>query len=157
MSESPASETVPTATRVRYLIVFCATLMSFLLYLDRFCVSFAIDYIRQDLGLTQGDAKWFLSAFFWSYALAQVPAGWMSDRYGARIMLVIYILTWSAFTGVIGAAPSFLIVMVGRVLCGGDCIASVGGGGCAGLTCAISRLSNTVQLLVSCVRNAPFL
>ena len=118
MSESPASETVPTATRVRYLIVFCATLMSFLLYLDRFCVSFAIDYIRQDLGLTQGDAKWFLSAFFWSYALAQVPAGWMSDRYGARIMLVIYILTWSLFTGLIGAASSFFILIATRLGCG---------------------------------------
>ncbi|MFP6766350.1 MAG: MFS transporter, partial [Planctomycetaceae bacterium] len=118
MSESPASETKQAATRVRYLIVFCATLMSFLLYLDRFCVSFAIDYIRQDLGLTQGDAKWFLSAFFWSYALAQVPAGWMSDRYGARIMLVIYILTWSLFTGLIGAASSFFILIATRLGCG---------------------------------------
>jgi MFS transporter, ACS family, glucarate transporter len=121
MSEAPdatQSAPAPKATRVRYLIVFCATLMSFLLYLDRFCVSFAIDYIRQDLGMTQGDAKWFLSAFFWSYALAQVPAGWLSDRYGARIMLVIYILTWSLFTGLIGAASSFFILIATRLGCG---------------------------------------
>jgi len=112
------AETQQRATRVRYLIVAAATLMSFLLYLDRFCVSFAIDYIRQDLGMTQGQAKWFLSAFFWSYALAQVPAGWLSDRFGARIMLVIYILTWSFFTGLIGAAHSFLILIVTRLGCG---------------------------------------
>ncbi|MDA0588997.1 MAG: MFS transporter [Planctomycetota bacterium] len=123
MSESAQAGEVKSAaaqkaTRIRYLIVFCATLMSFLLYLDRFCVSFAIDYIRQDLGMTQGDAKWFLSAFFWSYALAQVPAGWLSDRYGARIMLVIYILTWSLFTGLIGAASSFFILIVTRLGCG---------------------------------------
>jgi ACS family glucarate transporter-like MFS transporter len=117
-SDAPQKDTVRKATRVRYLIVFCATLMSFLLYLDRFCVSFAIDYIRQDLGMTQGDAKWFLSAFFWSYALAQVPAGWLSDRYGARIMLVIYILTWSLFTGLIGAASSFFILIATRLGCG---------------------------------------
>jgi hypothetical protein len=101
MSDAAVSQ--QAATRIRYLIVAAATLMSFLLYLDRFCVSFAIDYIRQDLGMTQGQAKWFLSAFFWSYALGQVPAGWLSDRFGARIMLVIYILTWSFFTGLIGA------------------------------------------------------
>ena len=106
------------ATRIRYLIVASATLMSFLLYLDRFCVSFAIDYIRQDLNLTQTQSARFLSLFFWSYALAQVPSGWLSDRFGARVMLVIYILTWSAFTGVIGAAPSFFILMVGRLFCG---------------------------------------
>jgi ACS family glucarate transporter-like MFS transporter len=103
------------ATRIRYLIVGAATLMSFLLYLDRFCVSFAVDYIRQDLGMSQGQVKWFLSAFFWSYALAQVPSGWLSDRYGARIMLVIYILTWSFFTGLIGAANSFAMLVVSRL------------------------------------------
>jgi MFS transporter, ACS family, glucarate transporter len=107
--------TTQRATKVRYLIVAAATLMSFLLYLDRFCVSFAVDYIRQDLGMTQGQVKWFLSAFFWSYALAQVPSGWLSDRYGARIMLVIYILTWSFFTGLIGAANSFAMLIVSRL------------------------------------------
>jgi MFS transporter, ACS family, glucarate transporter len=113
MSDEAATQ--QRATRVRYLIVAAATLMSFLLYLDRFCVSFAVDYIRQDLGMTQGQAKWFLSAFFWSYALAQVPAGWLSDRYGARIMLVIYILTWSFFTGLIGAAPTFVMLIGARL------------------------------------------
>lgn len=105
-------------TRIRYLIVAAATLMSFLLYLDRFCVSFAADYIRQDLSLTQNDMKWFLSVFFFSYALAQVPSGWLSDRYGARIMLVIYILVWSLFTGLIGAAYSFFMLISTRLLCG---------------------------------------
>lgn len=103
------------ATRVRYLIVAAATLMSFLLYLDRFCVSFAVDYIRQDLGMSQGQVKWFLSAFFWSYALAQVPSGWLSDRHGARIMLVVYILTWSFFTGLIGACTTFTMLVVSRL------------------------------------------
>tara|TARA_R110002072_G_scaffold13481_1_gene56696 strand:+ start:141729 stop:143756 length:2028 start_codon:yes stop_codon:yes gene_type:complete len=107
--------TTQRATRVRYLIVAAATLMSFLLYLDRFCVSFAVDYIRQDLGMSQGQVKWFLSAFFWSYALAQVPSGWLSDRYGARIMLVVYILTWSFFTGLIGGATTFTMLVVSRL------------------------------------------
>ena len=112
MTEATTQE---RATRIRYLIVAAATLMSFLLYLDRFCVSFAVDYIRQDLGMSQGQVKWFLSAFFWSYALAQVPSGWLSDRYGARIMLVIYILTWSFFTGLIGGANSFAMLIVSRL------------------------------------------
>lgn len=106
------------ATRIRYLIVASATLMSFLLYLDRFCVSFAVDYIRQDLNLTQAQSARFLSLFFWSYALAQVPSGWLSDRFGARVMLVVYILTWSAFTGVIGGALTFFVLMAGRLMCG---------------------------------------
>ena len=71
-------------TRIRHVVILAATMMSILLYLDRFCVSFAVDYIREDLSLTQNQMSWFLSAFFWSYALAQDPSGWLSDRFGAR-------------------------------------------------------------------------
>ncbi len=105
-------------TSVRFVIVAVVTLMSFLLYLDRFCVSFAADYIRQDLGLSQKQINYFISAFFWSYALAQVPSGWLSDRFGARTVLALYILSWSIFTAWIGAAQSFFILMLGRVGCG---------------------------------------
>lgn len=93
-------------------------LMAVLLYLDRFCVGFAVDYIREDLRLTQTQIGWFFSAFFWSYALAQVPSGWLSDRYGARIMLAIYVLSWSVFTAMIGAVYSFAMLLFARVGCG---------------------------------------
>ncbi len=106
------------ATSVRHFVVFTAMLMSIILYLDRFCVSFAVDYIREDLQLTQQQISWFLSAFFWSYALAQVPAGWFSDRYGARIMLAVYVISWSFFTAMIGAAESFFVLLAARLACG---------------------------------------
>ena len=88
--------------------------MAVLLYLDRFCVSIAEPFIRQDLGLTKQQMGNFLSAFFWTYALGQVPAGWMSDRYGARRMLTIYILTWSVFTALMGFAGGFVMLLITR-------------------------------------------
>jgi sugar phosphate permease len=105
-------------SRVRYVVVLAAMLMAVLLYLDRFCVSLAADYIREDLNLTQTQIGWFLGLFFYSYALAQVPSGWLSDRFGARIMLVIYILSWSFFTAMIGGVASFLMLAVARLGCG---------------------------------------
>ena len=92
--------------------------MAVLLYLDRFCVGIAEPYIRQDLGLTKQQMGNFLSAFFWTYALAQVPAGWMSDRYGARRMLTIYILTWSVFTALMGLAGGFVMLLITRAAYG---------------------------------------
>jgi MFS family permease len=106
------------ATHVRHFVVLATMAMAMLLYLDRFCVSFAAEFIREDLELTQSQIADFLSAFFWSYALAQVPSGWLSDRYGSRIMLVVYILSWSLFTALIGAAPSFILLLSARLLCG---------------------------------------
>lgn len=113
-----SSETNPSPSRIRYAVVLVTTLMAFLLYLDRFCVGFAVDYIREDLQLSQRHISWFISAFFWSYALAQVPSGWLSDRYGGRIMLTLYILSWSFFTGMIGAVSSLLLLLGMRLGCG---------------------------------------
>ncbi len=103
---------------VRHLIILLLTLMSVLLYLDRFCVSFAGDYIKEDLGLSQTQMSWFLSLFFWSYALSQVPAGWLADRFGARLMLSIYVVAWSLFTAQMGLAAGFTMLMFARLMCG---------------------------------------
>jgi MFS transporter, ACS family, glucarate transporter len=105
-------------TYVRHFVVLATMAMAMLLYLDRFCVAFAAEYIREDLNLTQSQMADFLGAFFWSYALAQVPSGWLSDRYGARIMLVVYILSWSLFTALIGAATSFALLLSVRLISG---------------------------------------
>ena len=105
-------------TMWRWGVVAVATAMSALLYLDRFCVSFAEVYIQEDLGLTTQQMSWFISAFFWSYALAQVPSGWFSERYGSRLMMVIYIVSWSVFTGLIGCAYSLAFLILMRLGCG---------------------------------------
>lgn len=116
------SEDVPSVvtrpTVVRHLVVFVAFVASVILYLDRFCVAFADNYIREDLGLTPDQMTWIQSAFFWSYALAQVPSGWMSDRFGARGIYTVYIILWSVFTGLIGMAHGFVFLVVMRLGCG---------------------------------------
>jgi ACS family glucarate transporter-like MFS transporter len=105
-------------TKVRYTVVLVTALMAVLLYLDRFCISFAQGFIRDDLGLSNTAVDWILAAFFLSYALMQVPAGWLTDRFGARLMLTLYILLWSLFTGLTGAAYGFAVLFVLRLAFG---------------------------------------
>ena len=92
--------------------------MSVLLYLDRFAVGIASEFIREDLHMTQAQMSWFISAFFWSYALCQVPAGWLSDRFGGRVMLSVYIVLWSLFTGLMGTAHAVWVILWLRLFCG---------------------------------------
>src|SRR6478609_6128426 len=66
-------------TSVRHIVVAVTVLMAVILYLDRFCVSFAERYIKEDLGLSEREMAWFISAFFWAYAMGQVPSGWLGD------------------------------------------------------------------------------
>ena len=119
MASPPASsDRPPSTTFIRYFVVFMLMVMAVLLYLDRFCIAFAANYIRDDLGLTQNQLGLMFSAFFFSYALAQVPSGWLSDRYGARIMLTLYILAWSLFTFLTGIVYGLALLLVMRVACG---------------------------------------
>jgi len=105
-------------TRVRYLVLGVTFAMAFLLYLHRFCMSYAQTYIREDLSISNDDLSFCFSAFFLTYALAQVPSGWMSDRFGARIMLTIYILVWSFFTAMMGMTAGVVSLLAVRLLAG---------------------------------------
>ncbi len=104
----------PRPTGVRYLIVAVTTLSAVLLYLDRYCISFAERFIKRDLHLSDDQMAWMLSAFFWTYALGQVPSGWLADRFGARRMLTLYILLWSLFTAETGIAVGFAALLASR-------------------------------------------
>lgn len=106
------------ATRVRYGTAAVLTAVACLLYLDRYAVGIAAERMRVDLRMTQTEMSWFLSAFFWSYALSQVPAGWMSDRWGPRVTLTAFIAGWSLFTGLLGLTSSVALVLLWRFLCG---------------------------------------
>lgn len=64
-------------------------------YLDRSAVSVANPLIRDDLGLSVGQMGLLLSAFAWSYGIAQLPAGILVDRLGARRMLGAGLVVWS--------------------------------------------------------------
>jgi len=114
MSHAEPAASVDRPTNVRYLMVGLATLMAVLLYMDRFCLGFFLTYIREDLRLTDSQSSLLLSAFFWTYALGQVPAGWLSDRFGARAMLALYILFWSLFTGLMGLVDTLFLMLLLR-------------------------------------------
>ncbi|MCX7392856.1 MAG: MFS transporter [Planctomycetales bacterium] len=117
-SKLPTSLQREGPSHIRLGVAGILALMSCLLYLDRFAVGIASEYIREDFLMTQTQMSWFLSAFFWSYALSQVPAGWLSDRFGPRRMLTAYILAWSAFTGLLGFAKQVWMVLHLRLYCG---------------------------------------
>ncbi|MCZ2495661.1 MFS transporter [Xylophilus sp. Kf1] len=72
-------------------------------YLDRLSLSVAAPQISHDLNLSPAQVGIFLSAFFWSYALLQVPAGMLLDRYGPT-----RIGRWGAFAwGVASTITAF--------------------------------------------------
>ena len=113
-----SSHFIDSPTRVRYVVLGLTTMVAVLLYLDRICLSFAALYVKEDLGISNEQMAVVLSAFFWAYALGQLPAGWLADRFGARLMLAVYVAVWSTFTGLLAFAHGLMILIVLRLGCG---------------------------------------
>ncbi len=91
-----------------------------MLYLDRICIAeiAKLEEFKSSLGLSDKQTGAVLSAFFFAYALGQVPAGWLSDRFGARTMLPLYIAVWSICTILTGLAHGIVMLLVARLMFG---------------------------------------
>src|SRR5215203_4897931 len=72
-------------TTVRYRALAWLTAAAGLAYLCRNAIGVPESAIREELGLTIRQSSWILSAFFWSYAIFQIPSGWFSERFGTRL------------------------------------------------------------------------
>jgi len=107
-------------TKVRHSILTVTTLAAFLMYLDRVCLAWIVGStsFKENLHVTETEMEWVKGAFFWAYALAQVPAGWLSDRFGGRILMTIYIATWSLFTLATSFSLGFTTLFLARLGCG---------------------------------------
>lgn len=107
-------------TRVRYAVLSIATANAFVLYLDRICMGAVVQStsFQQELGLSKDRVGDVLASFFFAYAIGQLPAGWLADRFGPRRMLVMYILLWSLFTGLTGFVGGLIGLIVVRSACG---------------------------------------
>ena len=65
-----------------------------------------------------GRMSYVLGAFFFTYALFQIPIGTLADRYGARAVLAVSITAWSLVTAFTGLADSFASLLVIRLMLG---------------------------------------
>jgi MFS family permease len=113
-----ASEALVGATRVRYQVLGLTFLMAFLMYMERGAIGAATPNIMREFGISKITMGWSVSAFNWSYALFQVPGGWLADRFGSRIVLAAAIAWWSAFTAGTGLSFNAASLAVTRFLFG---------------------------------------
>ncbi|WP_460152811.1 MFS transporter [Pseudomonas sp. S2_B07] len=93
-----AASATEKPTRYRWFLVTLAFLAIITNYMDRANLSIALPYMKADLNLSSSEAGFILGAFFWTYALFQIPAGMLVDRFGAKVVLGVAVVWWSAFT-----------------------------------------------------------
>lgn len=79
----------------RWIIVALIFLGILISYIDRGNLSIAATSIMRDFHLPPGSMGVLLSAFFWTYGSCQLPAGYIIDRYGIRLVYAAGFVLWS--------------------------------------------------------------
>ena len=98
-------------THARHVVIVFAVTLAILSYVSRVCISQAAaqkpsplhpSTMVGDLHLTAQQLGWIFGAFGISYALFEIPTGWLGDWLGPRRVLMRIVIWWSVFTAASG-------------------------------------------------------
>lgn len=113
-----ATDSVQKVLGYRWIIFWILAFGYVLVYFHRLCPAVVAVDMMQDLK-TGGALTGFLgAAYFYPYAVMQLPAGLLSDSWGSRNTITLFFAV--AFIGsvLLGAAPSVFLAILGRTLVG---------------------------------------
>lgn len=97
------------------MLLFMASLIN---YIDRVSMSVAAPSVAKEFGWDPATMGIVMSAFLWSYAVALVPMGWLTDKLGAKKLNTYAVSLYSASAMATGFASGFVSMMAARLALG---------------------------------------
>ncbi|KAL6781916.1 PHT4B [Auxenochlorella protothecoides x Auxenochlorella symbiontica] len=103
----------------RYQIITLCFLATLTAYVERTGFSIAYTGMAKTAGLSESVKGTVLSAFYWGYALSQIPGGMAAQRYGGDVMLSLSFALWATASLLTpGTADSVRAIILARVCVG---------------------------------------
>ncbi|HCD19152.1 MFS transporter [Macrococcoides caseolyticum subsp. caseolyticum] len=106
------------ATKVRWMFALIFFLIGVIAYMDRANISYIAQPMMEDLNMNKTQFGMLASVFAAGYALMQVPAGIMAEKFGPKKMLTFALVWWSAFTILTGVIKNHGLLYTMRFLFG---------------------------------------
>jgi MFS family permease len=114
--------------KLRWTILVLISAMFFITFLDKAVISATAPLISKEFDIDKASMGLIFSAFALASAVGQIPAGWLTDRFGARRTLGIGVTFWSLVTMLTAAAGGLFSLCSIRFLTGlGESAAFPGG------------------------------
>ncbi|WP_345817308.1 MFS transporter (plasmid) [Paraburkholderia sp. PREW-6R] len=119
-----AGATLARRSTVRYGVLAMLVLASAVNLGDRANLSITGTAMSADLGISSVGLGYVFSAFAWAYVLAQLPAGWLIDRFDSIKVYGCSLVLWSLCTfaqgllGSLSVAAALVVLFVLRFLLG---------------------------------------
>jgi sugar phosphate permease len=102
----------------RYLICLLIFLCYVLVFFHRLCPAVIALDIQSSFGITGTLLGVLGSAYFYSYAMMQLPTGLMADSWGPRKTVSAFIVLAGIGSILMGVAPNLTVAIIGRILVG---------------------------------------
>lgn len=124
MTQSSAQVEVPSATvkakstRFRWVVAGLIFLIYTIAAADRANIGVALPFIRKEFAMSNTEAGALLSLFLFAYALAQLPSGFATSRFGVRRIFTGAMILTSVFTGLLGTTSSIIGLKIYRFALG---------------------------------------
>ena len=109
---------IATKGGFRWVVIFLLFYITVANYIDRSAIAYAIGGIKSELGLGSTEIGLILGAFGLGYAVTTFLGGIAVDRWGARTVLLVAAVLWTASIGVTGFAAGFLTLYIARTVLG---------------------------------------
>ena len=119
--DGPQSSTKLTRSSwARWGLLALLAMGALIAFVDRINISSALTVVpfKQHFNLSDVDRGWINSAFFWSYALFQVPMGWVVDRFGVKRPYAICFAVWCLASAAIGLMSALWALILMRLIVG---------------------------------------
>jgi len=109
---------MPTSGRRRWITLVVVGLAQLMVVLDATVVNIALPSAQADLGFSDGQRQWIITAYSLAFASLLLLGGRVSDLIGRRRTFVIGLIGFALASALGGAAPTFELLVTARALQG---------------------------------------
>src|SRR6516162_2833995 len=114
ISERTGPSQMAAESARRWWILGVVGLAQLMVVLDATIVNIALPSAQHDLGFSNADRQWVVTAYSLAFGGLLLLGGRLSDLVGRRRMLIIGLVGFAAASALGGAATSFAVLVIGR-------------------------------------------
>jgi len=118
-AETAGSPGAAAADPRRWWVLGVVGLAQLMVVLDATIVNIALPTAQHDLGFSNADRQWVVTAYSLAFGSLLLLGGRLSDLLGRRRMLIIGLTGFAAASALGGAATGFPMLIIGRAIQGG--------------------------------------
>jgi EmrB/QacA subfamily drug resistance transporter len=119
MTSAPVETPAPAVAHSRrWWTLATVALAQLMVVLDATVVNIALPAAQADLGFSDGDRQWIITAYSLAFGSLLLLGGRLSDLWGRKRTFIIGLIGFALASALAGAAPTFGVLVAGRALQG---------------------------------------